>query len=911
MSTRLLSSALLLTSALVSPAALAEPKYPATVDVFGGVTGDGPGGGLELIAPFAEGEGSLLFGLARGSLWDETGGGGIGLGYRTQALPGFILGGYGMVDYHHGASNEGYFQGLLGLEALTESFDFRINGYLPENDETMLANITGAAPPPPSVTVGEIVIVDHEIGMVSGATAGIAGIFRQFEQPLPGIDAEIGYRLPIPGQDFRLFVGAFHFEGGNDYENVTGPKARAEWRIHDLDLFGNNSRLTLEAGIRDDDVRGTDASAGVRIRIPFGGVPSNQRGHELAGLDQRMLDPIRREDHIVTGERQEMQAGTPGMVTIEAVRAVETGNEITSIWFADGAGGGDGTQGNETDLATAVTDPGAGDQVGRLIVAYGGSGNLTGNVTLAVDQILLGGTTPLAIQGITSGNLATYDPLSSNPMGARPTIIDGAAGASPIVTLADGDFVTGVDLAGTNDLLLANVTDAALFGNGADDLIIRDVTVSDAGAALVLLGGTNAMVEDFTASTTAMDGLASNAYGIFANGATGGSYTDIELMTFEYGLVLESGSSGTVTTALLEDTGFGFRLSQSTATVTTLTVNDSFIGVDIADSTSATLSDIDVDGSGNRGISIVRSSGVSLDQFTISNTIGNGLTIQNTPMAATGTTVTVSNGTLTNNGGGMVAQSDVLLVQTKGINMSNVTSSGYLTSAGNQAAIAVSQSSDVTLDNVDVNGLRGAVVTTRSGIGVGNSSQNVTITGSDVSNVVTIGVTIAQSTDVMFQGGATDPFSITNAGSTGLYITNATNVTVQDGAVTDTGALSAFMDVGGILAQGTVGTTTQVTLSNIDVIRADSASPNAYGVGVMPGGTPTTVNVTLNDVDVDGGAGMVTTRGFNFVVGIGGSSLTVSGTGNNTANVADSCQFTGVPIGTVQIDGVSEPGTNC
>ena len=86
MSTRLLSSALLLTSALVSPAALAEPKYPATVDVFGGVNGDGPGGGLELIAPFAEGEGSLLFGLARGSLWDETGGGGIGLGYRTISM---------------------------------------------------------------------------------------------------------------------------------------------------------------------------------------------------------------------------------------------------------------------------------------------------------------------------------------------------------------------------------------------------------------------------------------------------------------------------------------------------------------------------------------------------------------------------------------------------------------------------------------------------------------------------------------------------------------------------------------------------------------------------------------------------------------------------------------------------------
>jgi hypothetical protein len=618
-----------------------------------------------------------------------------------------------------------------------------------------------------------------------------------------------------------------------------------------------------------------------------------------------MLDPIRREDHIVMGEREEEQAASPGGVTIEAVRAVETGNEITSIWFADGAGGGDGTMGNETDLATAVSDPGAGDRAGRLIVAYGGSGDLTGNVTLDTNQILLGGATPLAIEGLTSGTLATYD-----PMGARPTIIDGAAGSAPIVTLADRAFVTGIDFTGTNDLLLANLNDAALFGNGADDVIIRDITVSDAGAALVLLGGTKATVEDFAASTTAMDGLASNAYGIFAQGASGASFTDIDVSTFEYGIALESGSSATVTMATVDDTGVGFRLSQSTATVTTLDVDDSFIGVDITDSTSATLSDIDVDGSGDRGISIVRSTGVSLDLFTVSNTTGNGLTIQNTPLAATGTTVTVSNGTLTNNGGGPTAQSDVLLVQTRGVTLTDVSSSGYLTSVANQAAVFVSQSSDVTFSNVDVDGLRGAVVTTRSGIAIGNASQNVTVSGSDVSNVVTAGVIISQSTDVTYQAAAGDPFSITNAGATGLYIANATNVTVQNGEIRDTGAVSAFFDVGGILVQGTVGTTTQVTLSNIDVIGADSPNPTAYGVGIMPAGTPTTVSVTLNDVDVDGGAGMTTTHGYRFEVG-SSSSLTLGGMGNDTTNVSTACQIVGSPTSTIQINGNSEPGTTC
>ncbi|MDF2764613.1 MAG: hypothetical protein K0S81_1607 [Rhodospirillales bacterium] len=478
------ASARLLTTALVSPAALAaEAKYPATVDVFGGVDSDGPGGGLELMAPFVEGEGSLLFGLARGTMWDETGAGGIGLGYRSQALPGWILGGYGMVDYHHGASNEGYFQGVLGLEALTESFDFRINGYLPEDDETTLADIGGAAPPPPPVTIGDLAIIDHEIGLVTGVTAGTAGLYRAFERPLPGIDAEIGYRLPLPGHDFRIFLGAFHFDD-EYYENVTGPKARAEWRLHDLDLFGNNSRLTLEAGIRDDDVRGTDASAGLRIRIPFGGVPSNQRGHELAGLDQRMLDPIRREDHIVLGERAESVAGTPATVTLEAVKAVETDNEITSIWFADGAGGGDGTMGNETNLAGAV----AGAGVGGLVVALGGSGTIVGNAILADDQIVLGGASTLEVQGITSGTMRTYA-----PGGARPTIMDGSGAGNAVIFLADGNLLAGIDTRGTTVSMLGSRN---ILGVGVDGLIARDIGTGIRGTGILINGGSNIRITE-------------------------------------------------------------------------------------------------------------------------------------------------------------------------------------------------------------------------------------------------------------------------------------------------------------------------------------------------------------------------------------------------------------------------------
>src|SRR5688500_17513830 len=152
-------------------------------------------------------------------------------------------------------------------------------------------------------------------------------------------------------------------------------------------------------------------------------------------------------------EREESVAATPGTATVEAVRAVETGNEITSIWFADGAGGGDGTQGNETDLGTAVTGAG----MGGLIVALGGNGDLTGNVALTTNQILLGGDSPLDIENLSGGVTATYD-----PMGTRPLIVDGSAGATPVLTLGNNNLVVGFSIAGTNDGNLNDLDDAVI-----------------------------------------------------------------------------------------------------------------------------------------------------------------------------------------------------------------------------------------------------------------------------------------------------------------------------------------------------------------------------------------------------------------------------------------------------------------
>jgi hypothetical protein len=848
-------AALLLASALVSPAALAQPKYPATVDVLGGIDGDGPGGGLELMAPFVEGEGSLLFGLARGTMWDETGAGGVGLGYRAQALPGFILGGYGMLDYHRGQSDEGYFQGVLGLEALTESFDFRINGYLPEDDETTLADATGASPALPPLTVGEVAIVGHEIGLVTSVTAGTPGLFRAFERPLPGVDAEIGYRLPLPGHDFRIFLGAFHFDH-EDYESVTGPKARAEWRIHDLELFGNNSRLTLETGIRDDDVRGTDASAGVRIRIPFGGVPSNQRGHELAGLDQRMLDPIRREDHIVTGEREQSQAGTPFTVELEAVEAVETGNEITSIWFADGVGGGDGTMGNETELAGAV----AGAGIGGLIVALGGNGDLTGNVTLATDQILLGGASTLDVKGVSSGTVLTY-----GPAGARPTIIDDGTGATAVVQLADGNLLAGFDTQSVSINIL---------GNSVDDLIARDVSTGGLGSGMAIIGGTNIEVTGFGYRRTTQ---ANNGFGLRLADVTGADLDQLRLENAQWGAMI---------------------FESSDIDVTGVTAINNATGLNLVSSTDVMVNGVEVSFAGPlSGVSGVR--GIAISRDSILATIPSAIDISNVTVTGPAT-------------GGSLAAIDVrdaTDVSVTGLDASDVLQGLSLTSVSGFTAsdidvtnasstgVTITSSSDITVDDLTIAGLGTGPGTTTIGVQL-QSSMNASFTNLDISDFHR-GIFVTGGQNLDFTDAVMDNVNtgaILN-GAVDVGITNATMTDVTGGVSVNASGAVASQDIRLINVDiagraGIIGASAGIQFFSVNgATLTDITVDNlAWGLRFFPAAGTVVQNVTGSNITVTNitsqqgiqmlNASNITINDFTIDAGIG-DGIHIGGTSNN------------------------------
>jgi hypothetical protein len=699
----------------------------------------------------------------------------------------------------------------------------------------------------------------------------------------------------VPGHDLRIFLGAFHFEGGDDYENVTGPKARAEWRIHDLDLFGNNSRLTLEAGIRDDDVRGTDASAGLRIRIPFGGVPSNQRGHELAGLDQRMLDPIRREDHLVTGQREESQAGAPATVALEAVEAVETGNEITSIWFADGAGGGDGTMGNETDLATAVSDPGAGDQQGRLIVALGSSGDLAGNVTLAQDQILLGGASTLQVRGLTSATLATYA-----PGGERPTIVDDGTATTAVVQLADGNLLAGFDTTsgGIN-----------ILGNGVDDLIVRQVGTGGLGSGMAVIGGTNIDVDDFTYQRTTQ---ANTGFGLRLANVTGADLDQLQVENAQWGAIIFSSTDVDITGVIAINNATGLNLVSS-ADVTVDDVAVSFTGpltgvsgvrgIAISrDSPTAPvptmidISDVMVTGPATggflAGIDVRDATDVSVTRLNASDVLYGLGAFSVTGLAATNIDVTNA------------SSAGVTISGSSDITFAMLRADGLGTGPGSTTiGVQLQNTSNAAFNDIDLSQFhRGLVVTGGQNNDFTNAVIDDVITGAVLNGVVDLGITNAVMTDVSagvtvnaLSSAASQDVRFTNVditgragligGSPGIQFLGVDGATLTDVTVNDLAWGFRFLPAAGTVVQNVTGSNLAVTnirgQQGIQTINASAITIDGFSIdggtgdGIFIGGTSNNIAIRNGTIDDIAGRGILVTG--TGAMGAAFSNIDISG----------------------------------
>jgi uncharacterized protein YuzE len=409
-------------------------KFQPHIEAGGFGTNEHSGGDVDMFLPLWQDPTSLLFGDLRGTFTGQPAqSGSFGLGYRTQVDPEWILGGYGFFDLKHTDNDNTFFQGSVGLEALSIDWDFRVNGYFPFNSDSGSSKSSGVG----GLNGSGLTIIGTDIGFHSES---------QQEKALFGVDGEVGWRVPIfpadGDMDLRVFAGGFYFSA-SDTDTLAGPRGRIELRLYDLDLLGVQSRLTAQGLVQWDDHRGTIGGGGLELRIPLGGF-FGQPETKLSAIDRRMVDRVVRDPEVI-----ETRMATKDETRIQDVQVDGLINTPThKIVFADanGVAGNSGAQGDETTLNAA---PGKFPGQNEIIVAQGNEGDIhvSNPVQLQNGQSLLGGGTPVGVTLVGGPNDGHH--IIFTPPGTTPNVV-GNDNTKNLIEMASGsqNRITGLSMTG-------------------------------------------------------------------------------------------------------------------------------------------------------------------------------------------------------------------------------------------------------------------------------------------------------------------------------------------------------------------------------------------------------------------------------------------------------------------------------
>jgi hypothetical protein len=380
----------------------ADPqKWQVSVDAGGGVGSGFTAGKLDVLAPVWQDMDSLLFVRLGATASNKVNSSfNLGLGYRTLIDPEWILGLYAgwdgtTTDFNHHNFN----QVALGAELMSTDWDFRINGYIADTAQKAISNKYA------------LFIHDTRIAILQGQEVGYSGI-----------DGEVGYRIfHTDDTDFRFYVGGFWFEHSQDsvhvsmgrtfdfsYHDLAGPKARAEVNVFDLDELGPQSRLSFEAEVAHDSQRKTTGFVGATVRIPLD-VVSGAGAQALSDLDRRFVDPVRRNDNVLT--QWEFNKPEPVIMYGPHMRSQPTN---TLLYVDNTAGLGSYADPTTLHDATTRTTVGTEHYENSFIVITSQQGDILVNSfakegQMQSGQSLVGGGETFHVKGTVSGTVFTHD----------------------------------------------------------------------------------------------------------------------------------------------------------------------------------------------------------------------------------------------------------------------------------------------------------------------------------------------------------------------------------------------------------------------------------------------------------------------------------------------------------------------
>jgi hypothetical protein len=236
-----------------------------------------------LFLPLTQDSESLLFADLRGVWTDaQAAEGNWGLAYRKILPSEWIVGAHLFYDLRHSEQNNNFHQGTAGVELLNVNWGFRFNGYIPDQGVKLAQGLSQAF------------LQGNNIVVRPGLEAAYWGVDFEAERLLwcrEGNYCDCRSPWDPRNLDAELWAaaGVFHFDNDTtDFQNVTGPRIRAELRMYDLPMIGDDSRLVISGQYEYDDVRGSVGTGMLTVRIPFG--PGGGRsGYRMSALERRMV----------------------------------------------------------------------------------------------------------------------------------------------------------------------------------------------------------------------------------------------------------------------------------------------------------------------------------------------------------------------------------------------------------------------------------------------------------------------------------------------------------------------------------------------------------------------------------------------------------------------------------------------
>ncbi len=745
---------------LLSPLVRAEDnnnKWQGYVEFLGKSGTTRSLGQTDIFLPLSQNNDSLLFFNIRGHIDDQDSTElNLGLGYR-QLFDRWILGSWGYFDIRNSENDNTFVQGNLGFEALSNQWDFRINGYIPESTEKRTNRND------------KVVIANNSIGVRLG-----------LERALPGFDAEIGYRLPIL-EDLRVYAGGFYFDA-DGYEKVTGPRVRMELKVHDLPFLNEGSRLSFGFEVSHDDVRDTEVYGLVQLRIPFSFFKSNKnKKQHLSYLERRMLDPIVRDVDIVSGTSLSKPL---------QVRSSSGGGPISRQVVVDA----------NSDIATEVTSAGE----NSLVIIDGAAGRVdTAGITMTRGQTLAGGGTAMDLFFIADGKLES---IRYTPTGSR-AIINGTG--ADVITVHSGN-VNSVNtiqnltiMGGTGDGITTAVATSPTTGNMIEDranVILIDSTIDGVGG--------NGIELDDSSRLIVVNSTIENT------GARGIVVDDVNTVNIRNSIVRGTGSQGvsigSENNANIHDVSFSqtvrealtFDSRNTNVMVSNVRFND--VGtsgqeaIQLLDGNNIIFNNIMIDGTGNDGIRTTNNNILHFSNIGISNTAGQGIefdddntitlmsvTIDDTASdaieIANSNTVSIRDLFIGNNSAANSISErgldlfDNNMVTMTNVMISNTVDDGIRFSDGNTAVITELTLTDIGNQGVHLDGTDG--------------NNDISIRDSVISDTTSHGIELADAPDADNAHRLTlNNVIINDAGSRGILIQNFNtgsfnNVTVNRSAI--------------------------------------------------------------------------------------------------------------------------------